>query len=148
MTSNYLLFRLGERLFGVRMQGAVEILPWKKSRRVPSSLSYVEGIMDYRGELYPVFQLAQLLGIPQPGPIGFTASEQAPVRGRSIILLREGSRSFGITVDLVVKMARLEDSVEQPAEIKGINPQLLAGVRMDEDQEVILIHFERLFNAG
>lgn len=148
MTEDFLLFRIGERLFGVKMQGAIEILPWRRSRPVPLAYSYVEGVMDYRGALYPVFHLPTLLGLSQPGPIGFTAKAGEPAPGRSIVLLKEGDRPFGITVDSVVKMSRFTDDGSQPPEVKGINPQLLKGVRYEDDQEIILLGFERLFHAG
>jgi purine-binding chemotaxis protein CheW len=150
MTSNYLLFRIAERLFGVKLQGAIEILGWRRSRPVPLAYSYIEGIMDYRGTIYPVFHLAQLLDVSRPSPIGFTAaSADEQPKGQSIILLQEGDKPFGITVDSVVKMARLEDQTVSPAEIKGIDPKLVKGIhRDDDDQEIILLNFERLFHAG
>jgi len=150
MTSNYLLFQIAERLFGVKLQGAIEILGWRRSRPVPLAYSYIEGVMEYRGTVYPVLHLAQLLDVSRPSPIGFTAAsgEEQP-KGQSIILLQEGDRPFGITVDSVVKMAKLEDPTGPPAEIKGLNSQLVKGVRMgDDDQEIILLNFERLFHAG
>ncbi|MDH4161808.1 MAG: chemotaxis protein CheW [Nitrospirota bacterium] len=149
MTNNYLLFRLGDRLFGISMEGALEILPWRKSRMVPLAYSYIEGLLDYRGTIYPVFQLALLLGLSRPGPIGFTAPDpMQPLKDRSIVLLREGDRRFGITVDSVVKMARLEHPDDQTSDIKGIQPHLILGRSFDEDQEIILLRFERLFHAG
>lgn len=150
MTSNYLLFRIAERLFGVKLQGAIEILGWRRSRPVPLAYSYIEGIMEYRGAIYPVIHLAQLLDVNRTSPIGFTAppAEEQP-KGQSIILLQEGDRSFGITVDSVVKMARLEDPTGNSADIKGVDTRLVRGVRTDsDDQEIILLHFERLFHAG
>jgi chemotaxis signal transduction protein len=95
-----------------------------------------------------VFSLAQLLEVSRPGPIGFTAAsgDEQP-KGQSIILLQEGDRPYGITVDSVVKMTRLEDSTDPPAEVVGVNPKLVKGVQMDDDQEIILLNLERLFHA-
>lgn len=149
MTSNYLLFRIADRLFGVKLQGAIEILPWRRSRPVPLAYSYIEGVMEYRGAVYPVFHLVQLLEMTRTGPIGFAAAEgEESPKGQSIILLQEGDKSFGITVDLVVKMAKFEDPTDAPADIKGINAKLVKGIRLDDDQEIILLGFERLFHAG
>ncbi len=149
MMSNYLLFRIAERLFGVRLMGALEIVPWRRSRPVPLAYSYVEGLLDYRGTIYPVFNLALLLGLSRPGPIGFTApAGTEPPAGRSIILLQDGQRRFGITVDGVVKMAQFDDPTEPPAGVKGIDARLVKGVRFDDDQEIILLTFERLLHAG
>lgn len=149
MTGNYLLFRLGERLFGIPMENALEILPWRRSRTVPLAYSYVEGLMNYRGKVYPVFHLAQALGMPTPASIGFSAPDApAPLKDRSILLLREGDSRFGISVDSVVKMAKLERPDDQTAEIKDIRSGLIKGRGFDDDQEIILLSFERLFHAG
>lgn len=151
MMNNYLLFRIAERLLGVKLQGAIEILPWRRSRPVPLAYSYIEGVMEYRGAIYPVVHLAQVLGLSRKEPAGFTA--HAPVseelrKGQSIILLEEGGKPYGITVDSVVKMARFEDPKDPPAESKGIDMRLVKGIQFDDDQEITLLNFERLFHAG
>ena len=149
MTSSYLLFRIANRLFGVKLQGAIEILAWRRSRPVPFAYSYIEGIMEYRGIVYPVIRLAQLLEISRMRPIGFTAIEVNDTpKGQSIILLQEGDKPFGITIDEFVRMAKLEDPTDVPADIKGINAKLVKGTRLEDDQEIIILGFERLFHAS
>jgi len=149
MTNSYLLFRLAERLFGVRLQGAIEILPWRPSRKVPLAYSYIDGIMDYRGAVYPVFNLTQVLGITRTGQIGFASAETDDIRkGQSIILLQTGKNLYGIIVDSVVKMISLDDAPGEVTTVKGINTNLITGVRNEDGQDVILLSFERLFHAG
>jgi len=149
MRNSYLLFLLSERIFGVKLVGAIEILPWRQPRPVPLSYSYVEGLLDYRGTLYPVHNLAQRLGLGRPGPIGFTAEQQAPARtGQSIILLEENKVPFGIVVDSVVRMTSLEDPVPAPNKVRGIDPKYVKGFVYEEDQEIMVLDFERLLNAG
>jgi purine-binding chemotaxis protein CheW len=151
MTSSYLLFLLSERLFGVQLVGAIEILPWRPSRRVPVSYSYVEGLLDYRGIIYPVFNLGQRLGLGKPGPIGFTAEQKDPAgKGQSIILLEENKVPFGIVVDSVVRMTKLEDltSPLAPDRTQGLEPKFVKGFIYEEDQEIMILDFERLLHAG
>jgi len=149
MMSSYLLFLLSGRLFGMKLLGAIEILPWRLARPVPLSYSYVEGLIDYRGTIYPVFNLSQRLGLSKRGPIGFTPDEKEGTEaGRSIILLEENKVPFGITVDSVVKMSVLQDPEGQAQAVKGMNMQFVKGMQYEEDQEIILISFERLFHAG
>ncbi len=149
MTCSYLVFLLAGKLFGARLIGAIEILPWRRARAVPLSYSYVEGLIDYRGNLYPVFNLAQRLGISKPGPIGFTAQEQErPEAGRSIILLEENSVPFGIIVDTVVKMAKIEEPISAPAKTPGIDPQYVKGTVFEDEREIMILNFERLLHAG
>jgi purine-binding chemotaxis protein CheW len=149
MTTNYLLFLLSGRLFGVKLDGALEILPWRPSRRVPLSYSYVEGLLDYRGVVYPVFNIAQQLGMVKPGPIGFTAEEPAGTRsGQSIILLEVKKRPFGIVVDSVVKMTPLTSPVAGTAKPQGVNPNFVQGIVYEDDREIMILDGERLLHAG
>jgi purine-binding chemotaxis protein CheW len=148
MTSSYLLFALAEQLFAVQLVGAIEILPWRESRRVPLAYSYVEGLLDYRGTIYPVYNLAERLGIGKPGPIGFTAEDKKRVgEGKSIILLEEKKQPFGIVVDRVVKMTRLEEQAAAPEKGQKVDPRYIKGFVTDEDHKVWVLDFERLFHA-
>ncbi len=149
MTSSYLVFLLAGKLFGVRLIGALEILPWRRCRVVPRSFAHVEGLIDYRGTVYPVFNLERRLGISKTGPIGFTAAEQEhSAAGQSIILLEDNSIPFGIIVDSVVKMAKFEDSFTAPAKTPGVDSQYVRGAVFDDDQEILILNCERLIHAG
>jgi purine-binding chemotaxis protein CheW len=151
MTTNYLLFLLAERVFGVKLSGAKEIFPWRRPRPVPLAYTYIEGLIDYRGTVYPVYSLDQRLGLKRPGPIGFTAPEEAepaPMKGKSIILLEEKNVPFGIIVDTVLKMAALEEPEDAPKKIDGVDTKYIRGLVKTEDHDVILVDFERLLHAG
>ncbi len=150
MTASYLLFLLAERVFGVKLSGAKEIFPWRRPRPVPLAYSYVEGLIDYRGTIYPVFNLEQRLGLKRTGPIGFAAKEPAvaPLKGRSIILLEEKNVPFGVIVDSVVKMASIEEPMEAPKKVQDIDPKYVKGIMKSEGQDVVIIDFERLLHAG
>ncbi len=149
MTSSYLLFQLRERLFGVRLAGAIEILPWRPCRRVPLSYSYVAGLLDYRGIIYPVHNLAQRLGIGKAEPIGFTAGQHGQAAAeQSIILLEENSVPFGIIVDSVLRMMSLEEPTALPEKVQGIDPKYVKGFTYEGDREIMILDFERLLHAG
>lgn len=148
MKSSYLLFLLAERLFGVRLTGAIEILPWRPCRTVPLSYSYVEGLLDYRGIIYPVHNLAQRLGLGRPGPIGFTAGQAKPAAGeQSIILLEENSMPFGIVVDSIKRMMSLDEPAAAPEKVRGVDPKYVKGFSYQEGQEIMILDFERLLHA-
>jgi len=149
MKSSYLLFVLADRIFGVELTGAIEILPWRPTRRVPLSYSFVEGLLDYRGTIYPVHDLARRLGLGRPGPIGFTAGAREPASGgRSIILLEESGAPFGIVVDSVMRMTSLEGpEAGAPEKAQGIDPKYVKGFSYDEDREIMILDFERLLHA-
>jgi len=149
MTSSYLVFSLSGKFFGVRLTGALEILPWRRSRVVPLSYDHVEGLIDYRGTIYPVFNLERRLGMTRTGPIGFTAREKEhTTTDQSIILLEDNNIHFGIIVDSVAKMANLEEPLAVPAKTPGIDPRYVKGTVFENDQEITILDFERLIHAG
>ncbi len=149
MTSVYLLFLLSGRLFGMKLRGAIEILPWRLARPVPLSYSYVEGLINYRGTVYPVFNLTQRLGLSKRGPIGFTADDSAHKdTSRSIILLEENKVPFGISVDSVVKMANLPASTPGSGKSDEVDEKFVKGVTYEDDQEILILDFERLLHVG
>jgi len=150
MTAGYLLFLLSGRIFGAELKGAVEIMPWRPGRRVPLSYSYIEGLIDYRGVIYPVVNLFQRLGLKPLEPMGFIAEGPAPSTApQSIILLEENKMLFGITVDSVVKMAKIDELSPVPQQTRGLDPQYIKGMAYDDNQEIIILDFERLlFHAG
>lgn len=149
MISSYLVFLLAGRLFGTKLQGALEILPWRRSRSVPLSYSYVEGLLDYRGTIYPVFNIGQRLGISSPGPIGFLAgNKERTDGGTSIILLEVNKAPIGIVVDSVVKMAKLEEQAAKPRSTPEIDPNYVKGIVIENEQEILVLDFERLFHGG
>lgn len=149
MINSYLVFHLTGLLFGVKLLGAIEILPWRSSRPVPLSYIHVEGLIDYRGTIYPVFNLSQRLGLGRQEPIGFIASEKRqPTVAQSIILLEERNMHFGIIVDGVARMAMLEEAVTAPEKVSNIDARFVKGVIFEDDQEIMILDFERLFNAS
>ncbi len=148
MTSSYLELLAAGRLFGVRLTGAIEILPWRRSRAVPLSFNYVEGLIDYRGTIYPVFSLVKRLALNRPGVIGFAVDvSELPETGQSIILLEDKKFPFGIVADRVVKMAEFEDPMGSPENSMMVDPQYVKGIVFDGDKEITILDFERLFHA-
>ena len=149
MTSSYLVFRLSERFFGVKLLGAIEIVPWRAPRPVPLSYPHIAGLIDYRGTLYPVIELGRRLGMNKQEPIGFAAGNPEQTNsGQSIILLEEKRTRFGIIVDVVVKMTTLEEPTMAPETTPGVDPKYVKGIVFEDDQEILILDFERLLHAS
>ena len=142
---NYLMFLLSSRVFAVGIQGAIEILPWRPLRTVPMSYSYVDGLLDYRGTVYPVFNLASRLGLSRPDAATERRVEPAP---QSIILLEEKDHPFGIVAEIVLRMTSLAELPASPDKVRGVDPRYVKGYVADEYHQALILDFERLFHAG
>ena len=109
------------------------------------SYSYVDGLLDYRGAVYPVFNLASRLGIPRPEGTTERREEPAP---QSIILLEEKGQPFGIVAEIVLRMTSLTEQPASPDKVRGVDPRYVKGYVADEYHQALILDFERLFHAG
>ncbi|HAK59728.1 MAG TPA: hypothetical protein DCO77_05010 [Nitrospiraceae bacterium] len=148
MTAGYLVFLLSGWLFGVPLGGALEIIPRRRSRRVPLAYSYVQGLIDYRGTIYPVFNLAQRLSLKVRDRIGFSAEEEQGGPEESMLLLEVSKNPFAIEVDRVSRMTKFDALAPSPAEAAGVDVQYIKGLAYEQNDEIIILDFERLFFHG
>lgn len=95
-----LLFRAGDRTFGCGIDAVREIVPQRRATRLPGAPPSVQGLINLRGTIVTVVDLAVWLGAARP----------AAADG-SIVLIDHGTRVAGVAVDEVldVQMVALED---------------------------------------
>jgi purine-binding chemotaxis protein CheW len=99
-----LIFRLAGERFAVPLARVSEILSNPSCTPVPGSPPEVAGVIQVRGEIRPVFELARLLGLPGK------EEERA-----SVLLLRGGAREFGARVASVEDIRLIPAADRQPA---------------------------------
>jgi purine-binding chemotaxis protein CheW len=86
-----LLFRAGARTFGCTIDVVREIVPHRRATRLPGAPPSVQGLINLRGTIVTVVDLALWLGAERP----------ASADG-SIVLVDHGSRVAGVAVDEVL----------------------------------------------
>jgi len=85
----------------------------------------------------------------KPGPIGFIVEEKDLSKvSRSIILLEDNGVPFGIIVDNVVKMAKLEDPSKVLETSGDVETKFMKGIVVEDEQDIVILDFERLLYAG
>lgn len=95
----YVVFRLGQEEYAVPISQVKEITEYKQATRLPNYSPYVEGIINLRGKLIPVINLAQKLGI-----------ESDIITDKRIMIIDTEKRDVGIVVDEVKEVIRLQDN--------------------------------------
>jgi purine-binding chemotaxis protein CheW len=98
-----LLFRAGDRTFGCAIDAVREIIPQRRATRLPGAPPAVQGLINLRGTIVTVVDLALWLGGDRPA-----------VAEGSIVLVDHGARVAGIAVDHV-----LDVQVIAPEEVAG-----------------------------
>lgn len=132
-------FGLGSEEFGVDIMLVQEIIRIPPITRVPKAPSFVEGVINLRGNVIPVVSLRNRFGM-EP------AEETDLSR---IIVLEVDSKVFGIRVDAVTEVLRLEDdAIEPPPSVAmGVDSHYIRGVGKIGDRLLILLDLEHIMSG-
>jgi purine-binding chemotaxis protein CheW len=122
-----LLFRAGDRTFGCGIDAVREIVPQRRATRLPGAPASVQGLINLRGTIVTVLDLALWLG-----------AERAAAADGSIVLIEHGSRTAGVAVDEVldIQTVALEDVSET---VGGDRNGAVRGMGRLRDTVVILL---------
>lgn len=97
-------FRLGDQLFCVPTTSVREIRGWAKATPVPHSPHDVMGVMNLRGRIIPIIDLAVRLGMRRTEPTERSA----------IVVAEVGDEPLGLVVDTVSDMLTVATNELQP----------------------------------
>lgn len=97
-------FRIGEQEYCVDIMAVREIRGWAPATPLPQSPPYVRGVINLRGAVLPVIDLANRLG--------FGVTE--PSARNVIIVVRIGGRVVGLLVDAVSEILTTTPDAIQP----------------------------------
>lgn len=132
-------FGLGSEEFGIDIMLVQEIIRIPPITRVPKAPSYVEGVINLRGNVIPVVSLRNRFGMEQ-------AEETDLSR---IIVLQVHNKVFGIRVDAVTEVLRLDtDSIEPPPPVAlGMDSHYIRGVGKIGERLLILLDLDQIMGG-
>jgi purine-binding chemotaxis protein CheW len=104
-TRELIAFRMGAQEFCVDIMSVREIRGWTKATALPKSPSFVRGVVNLRGTVLPIVDLAARLGFP--------AAE--PTARHVIIVAQIGAQTVGLLVDAVSDILTVTVDLVQPA---------------------------------
>ena len=97
-------FRSAGQEFALDIMSVREIRGWTPTTQLPDSPDYVKGVVNLRGAVLPILDLAVRLG--------FHAAE--PTSRHAIIVVQIGKRMVGLLVDGVSEIMGIDDVLVQP----------------------------------
>lgn len=139
-TKQLIIFKLGNDEFGVDILQVREIEKVDQTvTRVPKSPSFVEGVINLRGEIVPIVDLRKRFGL---------VARQVTNESR-VIIVEVNENLVGMVVDSVVEVIRvgISNIEETPTITKGVDVYFLSGVAKIDSRLVILINLERALSA-
>lgn len=136
-TRGALTFRLGEYCFAVRVEEAGGVLDADRLAQLPGVSDPVAGVAAFRGEMVPVVNLAQYLGIEDP----------SPGRGYALVLTR-GMDRFALLVPEIPKLIPGRDLREAPpAAIDSELGDLFESVLENDQDQFHCLNYWRIFET-
>ncbi|MCX7656433.1 MAG: chemotaxis protein CheW [Treponemataceae bacterium] len=135
-------FQLGEEVYGIDIMDVKEIVRVQDIRPIPNAPSYVEGIINLRGEIIPIINLHKRFHIKKP-----SIDEEEELLSGFIIIDLDGMK-LGVVIDKVLRVITIEDEQiqEPPQMLSGIGAEYIQGVVSTEDRYLIILDIRRLFN--
>ncbi|WP_378944784.1 chemotaxis protein CheW [Mesorhizobium sp. ANAO-SY3R2] len=103
-TRELIAFRVGEQEFCVDIMSVREIRGWTPATVLPKSPPFVRGVINLRGAILPIVDLAARLGFTPPEPT---------VR-HVIMVAQVGPQVVGLLVDAVSDILSVTDDAIQP----------------------------------
>jgi len=137
--TQYLTFVVGEEEYGVGILRAKEIIEYDTVTTVPNAPAYIRGVINLRGSVVPVVDLAVKFG-----------RQAGAVTRRSCIVvvevkLDDSRHVMGIVADRVSQVAELPpESIEPPPAFgAGVRSEWLLGLGRADKRFVLLLDTDR-----
>jgi purine-binding chemotaxis protein CheW len=100
----FVAFRIGVQEFCIDIMSVREIRGWTPATALPHAPTYVRGVINLRGSVLPIVDLAERLGFP---PTDASARQV-------IIVVQVGAQIVGLLVDAVSDILTLTTETIQP----------------------------------
>jgi len=124
-----LVFSLDERLFALPLSNVVQVLRAVEVTPLPQAPAVICGVVNVRGEVIPVVNLRQRLGLP----------EKALALGDQLLVAQGRRRRLGLLVDGSVGVSECRAPDFMPIEALIPGTSCLAGI-LKSAQGMILVH--------
>jgi purine-binding chemotaxis protein CheW len=129
---------------GIAISSIKEIIEYRTPTEVPKMLGYMRGLINMRGRVVPVIDLA----------VRFGRNKLEPTRRSCIVILdmqqKQEQHDIGVVADAVSAVVEIADSDVEPAPSFGANlrTDFISGMGKIGDEFVILLDIEKVLSIA
>lgn len=98
-----LVFSLGSQEFSVQISAVKEIKEWAKATPFPAAPVFVEGVVNVRGSVIPLVNMAQMMGLSDDND-----------EKKAIIFLKDDKKIIGFSVSNVTDISDIDEEDFRP----------------------------------
>lgn len=142
--TQYLTFRLAGEEYAIGILGVREIIEFDTLTTVPSAPAHVRGVINLRGSVVPVIDLALKFGLPP-----------TPVTRRSCVVIVDASVSgelltMGVIAESVNQVVdlRAEDILPPPDFGTSVPTEHLVGMGRQDRKFIMILDIDRVLSAS
>ncbi|MQR99669.1 chemotaxis protein CheW [Gluconobacter aidae] len=134
-----LIFSLGNQEFSIQISVVKEIKIWSKATPFPAAPTFVEGVVNVRGSVIPLVDMARMMGV--------TENENEK---RAIIFLENKDKVIGFSVSNVTDISGVDDESFKPLpEISSDHLKyFLNGIQSIADRLIFSVNVDALFEGS
>ena len=131
-------FQLGAENYGLDIMEVKEIVDYEEIRPIPNAPAYIEGIYNLRGDIIPVISLHRR----------FQIQRAENIEEDSLLIITIDGMQLGIVIDRILRVMGIdvEEIQPPPKMITGIGAEYIRGVVHQEDEYLIILDSDRLFD--
>jgi len=126
------IFKIAGEEFGVDINEVKEIIRWEEVTRIPNTETFIKGVINLRGSIVVVNDLAMKLGLPSK-----TVDDDT-----RILVVEVGGNTVGMVVDSATEVLRLEGTKVQDAPdmiTSGIDQNYIEGVGVLDEKRLLTL---------
>ena len=136
--TEYLSFRIGESEYSVEIMSVREIRGWTRTTSLPHAPHFVRGVINLRGTVLPVVDLALRLGLDSSDP-----------EDRNVIIVVDvGARVMGLRVDAVSDILSFSPDQLQPPPDMTSKSRFVRALTILDDRMVRLLDLEAVLPSN
>ena len=142
-TEQFLTFFLNEEEYGVEILRVQEIRSWSAPMPLPHAPSYIKGVINIRGDIVPIADLRERLGLASVSRSATTA----------VVVLRVGSgertRTMGVVVDAMSDVTNVSASnIKAPPDFAEAAHSMAKGIATVSEKMITILDVDQLFGPG
>ena len=140
---HYLTFRLGEESYAIEITKVREVLDYTSTTKIPRTPEFMTGVINLRGNIVPVVDLRQILGM-SPAEIG----------NETCVVITEIDRCgeqlvIGALADSVQEVMEIsENAIDAPPKIgTRLRTEYLKGIGRKNDSFVMILNADKVLSV-
>ena len=135
MEEQFVIFSLGKEEYAVSISQVREIIQYNGATKLPQTPKFVEGIINLRGKVIPVINLAERFEL-----------KTDEINSKKAVIVDTNGKEIGMIVDEVTDVIRISsESIEPAPSIMSINNHFIRGVGKRDNRLLILLDLDQLF---